>query len=108
VERGGSEVIDQERAEILHRDCFPVDVTLGDRVVARQARVFVTSRRVLIYAGNMQKVYEAEISNAPERNRGSLVGPLDLNVAEGVLWLNRSGGCGCHSPLKALSPPVSW
>lgn len=100
--------------ERMHRDLFPCDVTLDGHVVATNARVFVTSGRLLVYKAEERRCVLAFQSplqrGAPEiqRDRASLVGRLEVSTSSGVVYLNRSRGCGCGSPLRVLPRPVGW
>ena len=95
--------------EILHRDLLPVDVSMGERVIAIRARAFVTSRRLLVYAADpIRLVFEVDLERAPERNLGTMQGALDVYTVDGLVWLNRSHGCACGSYLRAIDAPVPW
>lgn len=81
----------------------------------RDCRVFVTSHRVIAFAAGAQieRVFDAELAvpfSIPA-SRGSLspAERLDAQLTDGsTVWINRGGGCGCASPLLALTPPVDW
>lgn len=107
--------------ERLHRDLFPVDVTLDGAVVAMTARVFITNQRVLVYAVRVAHGTGVTAATRPEmrvtsfhaqsdvvRDRSTLSGHLDVDTERGTLHINRSHGCGCGSPLRAVAKPVSW
>lgn len=99
--------------ERLHRDVHPAEVTIGDRVL-RDLRVFVTSHRLLAFqavAGKIEPLLELQVAEpcSVPRDRGSLHGALEVRLADGsTAWVNRGQGCGCGSPLVALSAPVGW
>jgi hypothetical protein len=80
--------------------------------VLQECRVFVTTLRVIAYQGRefIARVLDVPLERPVEASRGTLPlnGSLELHTAEGRLLLNREQGCGCHSPLKALSAPVPW
>jgi hypothetical protein len=80
--------------------------------VLTACRVFVTSHRVIAFRseGHIERVLDVELTTpfSVEAARGTLQGALDVQTPEGVLWINRGGGCGCGSPLQALEPPVDW
>lgn len=99
----------------LLRDYHPVDVTRDGEVLALGARVFVTTDAALVYVADDQRntvlVHSIDLdpSGAPRADRGTLRGALDLPAADGGrVWLNRSRGCGCGSPLKVMARPVAW
>jgi hypothetical protein len=87
---------------------------LDDRsgVLFLGCRVFVTSARVVAWhenRGRLAIVLDEPHTSTVQPDRGTLRTTLDLQVADGVVWVNRgSRGCGCGSPLKAISPPVGW
>ena len=99
----------------LLRDYHPVDVTRAGEVLAVGARVFVTEDAALVYVADDHRnpvlVHSIALDpgRAPRADRGTLRGSLDLLDADGrQVWLNRARGCGCGSPLKVMSRPVSW
>lgn len=100
-------------ADRLHRDLFPAEVTLDGVLLASQARVFITGTEVLVYEAkedrSIVQVARLDIDQAPMVARGvSFFGSVQLVTPVGPLSLNRARGCGCHSPLKAMDPPVAW
>lgn len=100
--------------ERLHRDLHPAECSLPDGRVLRDVRVFVTSSRLLAFQANAGKIeplldLTLEQPCSVPRSRGSLVGALEVRLADGgTVWVNRGSGCGCGSPLLALSAPVGW
>lgn len=99
--------------ERLLRDCFPCEVLLDGRVV-KDCRVFVTSERLLVWHEVAHRpvvlLNEPRASTTQvERDRGTLRDSLAVQVADGrIVFVNQGRGCGCHSVLKALGPPVPW
>ncbi len=99
--------------ELLRRDIHPAEVLMPSGELIREARVFVTTERVLAWKmreGRVQQVLALELAgDPPPASRQSLNGgQLELQCAEGVLFVNQGAGCGCGSPLKALAPPLAW
>jgi hypothetical protein len=100
--------------ERLMRDVHPAELLLPDGSVVRDARVFVTSRRLLAFRvgdGGIEKAADLELEQpcSVPADRGSLRGRLEARLADGgTVWINRGSGCGCGSPLRALAGPVSW
>jgi hypothetical protein len=107
-------------AETLRRDIFPAEVYvpyLGRGPML--ARVFVTDRRVIVWTAEpaaplpgwkspVRLVDEPVVGDLPARDRGSFFGQLRVDTASGPVHVTKAGGCGCGSPLKALSAPVGW
>jgi hypothetical protein len=107
--------------ELLRRDVHPAEVLMPSGALIREARVFVTTERVLVYRNQggiklVQELYLAE-PGCITAARGSLNGGrlemtcrFDLSDGEQLLpvYVNQGAGCGCGSPLKALAPPVGW
>ena len=78
-----------------------------------EARVFVTSHRLLAWAKGPERigiVVDVELAQAEsiEANRGTLSGSLQIETTDGTVYINKGRGCGCHSPLKALPAPCPW
>ena len=98
--------------ERLRRDLFPCEVTLAGELVARGARVFITTTEALIYTaaadGSVELHARIEIGEPPVTFSGPFIGRLEVDTEVGTMHLNRSRGCGCHSPLAALAPPAAW
>lgn len=101
--------------ERLVRDVHPAEIALPDGTVLTGVRVFVTNRRLIAYRATADRRIERVLDVALEQpctvpaSRGSLIGRLEARLADGgTAWINRGQGCGCHSPLKALTGPVSW
>lgn len=101
--------------ESLRRDVHPAELTLPSGQLERACRVFVTSSRIDAYRfvdGQIVQVFTAPLTGEPPSAvRGSLSrrsGPLVLDTPDGEVLVNRGHGCGCHSPLKALSQPAPW
>lgn len=99
----------------LLRDHHPVDLTMQGEVIARAARIFVTTDRVLVWQMDEQRnpVLTHQLGLAQDHgiqpNRGSLTGPLELTLDNGlVVYANRALGCGCGSSLKVLDRPVDF
>lgn len=109
-----------ETAERLHLDVLSGEVYAPKLAEAPvRCRVFVTDRRVIAWTAPVDEhgrygepvllLDERYDGEAPDRNRGSFHGQLRFETANaGVVYLTRGSGCGCHSPLTALDPPVSW
>jgi hypothetical protein len=99
-------------AERLVRDHFPTECLLPDGSPVKEARVFVTSERVIVWTrgeGFRPRVaYSAPLTTQVERDRGSLRTTLVVETEDGRLYVNKARGCGCGSVLKALGPPVAW
>jgi len=103
-------------AEVLARDVFPAEVSLPDDRVLTGVRVFVTSRRLLVYRVGEDRSIEVAIDEplategSVSRDRSSLRrATLECVLASGeTVYVNSGRGCGCSSPLRALGPPVSW
>lgn len=103
-------------AELLRRDIHPAEVLLPDGELLREARVFVTSERLLVWQkreGQVRQVLALDLVMAPPPSRASLNGgSLELGCwvdgEEQPVYVNPGRGCGCGSPLKALAPPVGW
>lgn len=116
-------------AEQLVRDHHPVEVYAPDVRPAPigGCRVFITEirddpvdrlpsgGRLIVWArdpdsGQPVKLLEEQVTRGlPDRNRGTLLGQLSMDTAgQGTVYITRGTGCGCHSPLKALSAPVDW
>jgi hypothetical protein len=98
--------------ERLHRDHFPVEVYAPHLVDApRAGRVFITNQRIQLWidsAGVPKLAMDERVLEEVERDRGSLFGQIKVETVGGPVYVTKGRGCGCHSPLKALSPPVSW
>ncbi len=102
--------------ELMRRDVHPAEVALPDGRVLTGLRVFVTARRLLGYqamhGGNIVNVLCLELAqpcSVPADRSTLMAGRLECRLADGATaWVNRGRGCGCHSPLKALAPPVGW
>jgi hypothetical protein len=98
--------------EVLARDVFPAEVLMPDgRVLI--GRAFITSHRLVVWREHPRGVLDGEDAYLAEpgsvaRDRGSLVGRLQIELDSGTAVVNRGRGCGCGSPLKALSAPVPW
>jgi hypothetical protein len=108
--------------ELLRRDIHPAEILMPSGALVREARVFVTTDRVLVYRrvdGTIVKEYELPLADPGivPAQRGSLNGGrlemtcrFALSDGEQLLpvIVNQGAGCGCGSPLKALAPPVGW
>ena len=103
--------------EVLLRDVHPAQVVMPDGSIVRGARVFVTSRRALIYGVDLATREVLVVGDLAITEPGIIppgkgtLGPsesLELRTPVGTAWLTRDRGCGCGSPLKALSAPVGW
>lgn len=99
--------------ERLLRDVHPAEVLVGERLI-RDARVFLTSRRLLVFtagSAGIERALEIEVRQpcGVDANRGTLQGRLEIPLPDDTTVLVNPGrGCGCGSPLKALGPPVGW
>lgn len=100
--------------EVLCRDVHPADVLLPDGSMLTGLRVFVTNRRLVGFAhnGKIEKVLDEPLVNVGcvPASHNTLSGSerLEMQLDGGHAWVNRGAGCGCHSPLLALAPPVGW
>ena len=99
--------------ELLRRDIFPAELAMPDGSVVTEARAFITTHRLFAWAikqGTIIVVADVELAEPEsiEGNRGTLSGSLQVETTEGTVYVNKGRGCGCHSPLKALSAPVGW
>lgn len=100
--------------ELMRRDVHPAEVLMPDGSLHLQARVFVTSQRLIAYTrdreGRIVKALELALAgDPPVASRASLNGGnLELATTAGAVIVNQGAGCGCGSPLKALGTPVSW
>ena len=99
--------------ELLRRDVWPGELLLPDGRSVTEARVFVTTHRLLAWTiehSRIQVVADVELAEpySIAGNRGTLSGSLEVETTDGTAYVNKGGGCGCHSPLKALSAPVPW
>jgi hypothetical protein len=91
-----------------------VDVLCPDGRLIRDARVFATSHRLDVW--RRKEIHGVELALSVDlsepfsvdANRGTLQGALEVRTADGVFYVNRGAGCGCHSPLILLSAPVGW
>jgi hypothetical protein len=98
----------------LLRDLFPAEVELDGEVIARQARVFVTDSEVIVFvegvARSVREVHRfALIPGSFAASRvTNWTGSVPIETSEGKLYAHRERGCGCHSPLKAMTPPAGW
>ena len=103
-------------SEVLCRDVHPAEVATPDGGVVTGARVFATSHRLLAYVvrdGQIVKTVDVELSDpySVPAARGTLPRNGRLSApwtGDGTYWVNRGGGCGCGSPLKALGAPLPW
>lgn len=104
--------------EVLRRDIHPAEVLLPDGKLLLDARVFVTTERVLVWKvkeGRVQQVLERPLRAGVEipasrqsLNGGRLEVGCELDGEKELLTINQGHGCGCGSPLKALAAPVPW
>ena len=98
--------------ELLRRDIHPGEIVLPDGRVLTDARVFITSHRLVAWThdGRVQVAADIELSvpNSVTGDRGTLSGSLEVQTVDGTVYVNKGRGCGCHSPLKGLSAPVGW
>ncbi len=101
--------------EVMCRDVHPAEILLPDGRILHDVRVFVTSHRLGAFAVTpgrvIERVVDAELAepfSVPASRNTLRAGALECRLADGTAWVNRGRGCGCHSPLKALSGPVPW
>lgn len=98
--------------EVLHRDVHPAEVYVPHAWEAPRGhcRVFITDQHVFVWAmlGRPALIFEAPITDPPEKDRGTLFGQITVTTAEGPVHVTKGQGCGCHSPLRALVPPANW
>jgi hypothetical protein len=97
--------------ERLLRDVHPAEVYATGFTAPIEARVFVTTERVQIWVEHGREMAFTEYrltGEPPEPRRDTLAGQLHLDTSGGTLHISRGRGCGCHSSLKALAPPVNW
>lgn len=98
----------------LHRDIYPAKVFAPDVAThERIGRVFITDTHVVVFAADGNNVpsefFRARITGAvPERDRGTGQKGFQLETESGPVYIERAGGCGCGSSLKALDGPVAW
>jgi hypothetical protein len=105
---GGEAVTDR-----LVRDCWPVEVFAPELdPVPFLARVFVSEHHLWVWREGPTRtpllVVDIEHAETIQRDRGSLFGQLRFATLAGPVHVTKTTGCGCSSPLKALSPPVAW
>lgn len=101
--------------EELHRDYWPAEVTWENAddasTVYRQARVFVTSRRVVLVAlAHGRPSIEVEADLIPEartvwHRNGVQGGRSSIVTSAGTFHVTAAHGCGCGSPLRAIPLP---
>lgn len=103
----------------MARDVFPAEVVeVGGRVFTK-CRVFITSRRMIVWgldrSGVPEKKLEVDLAEplGVFASRSVLAANESVEVAtltKGYI-VNRGRGCGCGgvmSHLKALATPVGW
>lgn len=103
--------------ETLCRDVYPAEVALPDGSVLTNVRVFATTHRLLVFKDGAGRTIEP-IIDEPLVHVGSVpasmdtlrpgAGRLECTLNSGTAWVNAGRGCGCGSPLKALSSPIPW
>lgn len=101
--------------EVLRREVHPAEVLMPDGSMVRDCKVFITSHRMLVYergeGRSIRLTHDLELSDpfSVPANKGTLDGgQLECATPDGTAWVNKARGCGCGSPLKALSSPVPW
>lgn len=100
--------------EVLRREVHPAQILLPDGQVVSQCKVFVTSHRILVYEREGRSIHLAHDLELSEpfsvpADKGTLTaGQLECVTPDGTAWVSPDRGCGCGSPLKALSSPVPW
>lgn len=91
-------------------DIFPCEVVMPTQQVERRCRVFVFDDGVVVYGdrgGRPVKLFGERHSAEPElprRNTPRLRQRAIVHSVQGTIYINRTGGCGCHSPLLQLRP----
>lgn len=101
--------------ERMMRDVHPAEISLPDGTVLTDVRVFVTDQRMVAYRATADReivqalAVDLQQPCSVPASRSTLQGRLEVRLADGeTAWVNPGQGCGCHSPLKALSTPVTW
>lgn len=102
--------------EFLCREVMPAEVYEVGGSIITKARVFITSRRLIVWAlenGVATKRLEVELSEPVEASRSAL-GPREsievTTLTKGYL-VNKGRGCGCGGAmmrLKELALPAPW
>lgn len=97
-----------EAVERLLRDVWPVEVTCAGSVLARKARVCITTKRLYLYdlSGFTTTI---AVTDPPAASRNSLFGSLPIDTERGTVYLNK-GGCRCGPVRKLgqLAAPAAW
>jgi hypothetical protein len=99
-------------AELLHRDLFPVEAYVPHAdPVPHLARAFITNQRIYVWVLDGERVHELVNEpiegEPPSKATGSFFGQIKVDTEAGPVHLTKATGCGCGSPLRYLSPPVS-
>jgi hypothetical protein len=98
------------------RDIHPAEVALKDGTVLTGVRVFVTTERCVVWTedktvGKVRKALEFVVFESDATPSRSTMGAGErfevIGLTDGII-INKGRGCGCGSPLKALTPPVNW
>jgi hypothetical protein len=96
--------------ETLRRDVHPGEILMPDGTMLTSLRVFVTTHRLVAYQvrdRTIKRVVDLELvepGSVPLDHQTLGRGRLECVTPEGTAWVNQGRGCGCGSPLKALSP----
>ena len=97
------------------RDVHPAEVVLSDGRVLTGVRAFLTTQRLIVWKLNAskecEKVIEMSVKFTDVQASRSTLGAgerLEVFSDEATAIINRGRGCGCGSPLKALSTPIRW
>ena len=103
--------------ETMARDVHPAQILLPSGDLLQDARIFVTSHRVIIWKEDATRrpYVAAEIPIAqpravnPSKNTLNANELIEIPVDGGIAHLRRGRGCGCgNTALKALGHPAPW
>jgi hypothetical protein len=104
---------DSATSEALRQDLFPVEVVVNGDLIAKQARVFITSEAAHVYVAQADRsvtpLGSFLLDEDPVLYRAtSFIGSRTFHTDAGPMIVTRGKGCGCHSPLKTMTSPVAW
>lgn len=103
--------MDNAEWQLLH-DVFPCEVVLPNQTIARRCRAFIFDDGVVIYSGGERGAEPVKLFSSrhredpvlPPRHTSRLRWRATIRTTDGDLYINRTGGCGCHSRLTQLIP----